>query len=85
MQKKDYMTAATELQQATQKDSSSAAAHFHLGRAFVNMAIYNNAEKELQQAISLGGQDMDEAHSYLGAVYIETRKNNRAADELDNT
>ena len=83
MQKKDYVKAATELQQAAQKDSSSAAVHFHLGRAFVNLAIYNKAEKELQQAISLGGQDMAEAHRYLAAIYIETRENNRAADELD--
>jgi len=83
LQKKDYVKAATELQQAAQKDSSSAAVHFHLGRAFVNLAIYNKAEKELQQAISMGGQDMAEAHRYLAAIYIETRENNRAADELD--
>jgi Tfp pilus assembly protein PilF len=83
LQKKDFVNAAAELQRATQKDSASAAAHFHLGRAFVSMNIYNKAEKELQQAINLGGNDMTEAHRYLAAVYIETRENNRAATELE--
>ncbi|HKP85353.1 MAG TPA: tetratricopeptide repeat protein [Blastocatellia bacterium] len=83
LQKKDYVAAATELQRATQKDSSNATAHLHLGRAFVNLAVYNKAEKELQQAISLGGSEMIEAHRYLAAVYIETRENLRAADELE--
>jgi len=83
LQKKDYVAAATELQRATQKDSSSAAAHLHLGRAFVNLAIYNKAEKELQQAVSIGGADVIEAHRYLAAVYIETRENLRAANELE--
>jgi len=83
LQKKDYVAAATELQRATQKDSSNATAHLHLGRAFVNLAIYNKAEKELQQAISLGGSEMTEAHRYLAAVYIETRENLRAADQLE--
>jgi Tfp pilus assembly protein PilF len=83
LQKKDYVGAATELQRAAQKDNTSAVAHFHLGRAFVNMSIYNKAEKELQQAISLGGQDMAEAHRYLGAIYIEMRDSIRAAGELE--
>jgi Flp pilus assembly protein TadD len=83
LQKKDYVAAATELQRAAQKDNASAAVHFHLGRAFVNMAIYNKAEKELQQALSLGGQDMAEAHRYLGAIYIEMRDSGRAADSLE--
>lgn len=83
MLKKDYVAAANELQKATQKDSSNATAHLHLGKAFINLAIYNKAEKELQQAISLGGNEMFEAHRYLGAVYIELRENVRAADQLE--
>ena len=83
LQKKDYVTAATTLQRAVQKDSSSAAAHFHLGKAFVNLAAYNKAEKELLQAISIGGEYTVEAHRYLGAVYIETRNNARAVEHLE--
>jgi Flp pilus assembly protein TadD len=83
IQKKDYVTAATTLQRAVQKDSSSSAAHFHLGKALVNLAAYNKAEKELLQAISIGGEYTVEAHRYLGVVYIETRNNARAVEQLE--
>ncbi|HSO76761.1 MAG TPA: tetratricopeptide repeat protein [Blastocatellia bacterium] len=83
LQKKDYAAAATELQRAAQKDSSSAAAHLHLGKAFVNLAIYNKAEKELKQAIGIGGDDAIEAHRYLAAVYIEQQNSIAAANELE--
>jgi Flp pilus assembly protein TadD len=83
LQKKDFVTAATTLQRAVQKDGSSAAAHFHLGKAFVNLAAYNKAEKELLQAINIGGEYTVEAHRYLGAVYIETRNNARAVEQLE--
>ncbi|MEN3334966.1 MAG: hypothetical protein V7641_4331 [Blastocatellia bacterium] len=83
LQKKDYVTAATTLQSAVQKDSSSATAHFHLGKAFVNLSVYNKAEKELLQAISIGGENTVEAHRYLGVVYIETNNNARAVEQLE--
>lgn len=68
---------------AVHKDSSSAAAHFYLGRAQVNLGNYDAAETALRQTISLGGEDAIEAHRYLGAVYIEKNDSSRAADELD--
>lgn len=83
LHKKDYVSAATELQRAAQKDSSSSAAHLHLGKAYVNLAIYNKAEKELKQAISIGGDDAIEAHRYLAAVYIEQQNSVGAANELE--
>lgn len=83
LQKKDYTSAAGALERAVQKDNSSAAAHFHLGKALVNMAAYNKAEKELLQAISIGGENTVEAHRYLGAVYIETHNNARAVEQLE--
>ena len=83
IQKKDYVTAAATLQRAVQKDGSSAAAHFHLGKAFINLGAYNKAEKELLQAVSLGGDYTVEAHRYLGAVYIETKDNARAVAQLE--
>lgn len=83
LQKKDFVPAATALERAVQKDSSSASAHFHFGKALVNLGIYNRAEKELLQAISLGGEYTVEAHRYLGVVYIETRNNARAVEQLE--
>jgi TolA-binding protein len=98
MQKKDYVTAATALERAVQKDNSSSAAHLNLGKAFINLGVYNKAEKELLQVISIGGDhtaethlssigmggdNTVEAHRYLAAVYIETKNNDRAVQQLE--
>ncbi|HSB08592.1 MAG TPA: tetratricopeptide repeat protein [Blastocatellia bacterium] len=83
LQMKDYKAAVGELQLAVQKDSSSGVAHFQLGRALVNIGNYDAAEKALKQSISIGGDEVIEAHRYLAAVYIETQKSQLAADELD--
>jgi Tfp pilus assembly protein PilF len=83
VQLKSYKEAAAELQTAVQKDSSSAAAYFYLGRALVNLGNYDAAERDLRQTVSIGGEEATEAHRYLGAVYIEKRDRERAADELE--
>ncbi|MFL6215306.1 MAG: tetratricopeptide repeat protein [Blastocatellia bacterium] len=82
-QKKDYVTAATALERAVQKESSSGVAHFHFGKALVNLGIYPRAEKELLQALNIGGDFTIEAHRYLGAAYIEMKNNARAIEQLE--
>jgi len=83
LQLKDYKGALAELQIAVQKDSSSAVAHFQFGRALVNVGNYDAAERALKQSLTIGGEDVVEAHRYLAAVYIETQKSQQAADELE--
>ena len=83
LQLKDYKGALAELQVATQKDSSNAVAYLQLGRALVNVGKYDAAERSLKQSLSIGGDDVVEAHRYLAAVYIETQKSQLAADELE--
>lgn len=83
LQTKDFTGAATALKQALRKDGSSAAAHFYYGQALTWMGNYDSAEHELQQAIGLGSNEMIEAYRLLGAVYIEKRNNQRAAEELE--
>jgi regulator of sirC expression with transglutaminase-like and TPR domain len=83
IQMKDYKAAATELQIAIQKDSSSGVAQYQYGRALVNLNSFDLAERALKQAISIGGDDVIEAHRYLAAVYIETQNARGAADELE--
>jgi tetratricopeptide (TPR) repeat protein len=80
---KEYKAAAAELQIAVHKDSSSGVAHFQFGRALVNLGNYETAEKSLKQSISIGGDDVIEAHRYLAAVYIEKQNSLAAADELE--
>ena len=83
VQSKNYKDAAAELLIATQRDSSSGIAQLYLGRALVNLAKYDLAETSLKLSISIGGEDVVEAHRYLAAVYIETQKVPLAADELE--
>jgi Tfp pilus assembly protein PilF len=82
-QKKDYVTAATALERAVQKEGSSGIAHFQFGKALVNLGLYPRAEKELLQALTIGGDFTVEAHRYLGAAYIEMKNNARAIEQLE--
>ena len=83
LQTKDFTGAATVLEQALKKDCASASAHFYYGQALTWMGKYDAAEKELRQTIELNGNEMVEAYRLLGAVYIEKRNNQRAAEELE--
>lgn len=83
IQVKNYKDAAAELAIATQRDSSSGIAQLYLGRAMVNLGKYELAQTALKRSISIGGDDVIEAHRYLAAVYIETQKAPLAADELE--
>ncbi|HXF38762.1 MAG TPA: tetratricopeptide repeat protein [Blastocatellia bacterium] len=83
LQLKDYKNAAAELQIAVKKDSSSAVAQFQFGRALVNLGNYSDGERFLKQSISIGGDDVAEAHRYLAAVYIEKQNSQLAASELE--
>jgi tetratricopeptide (TPR) repeat protein len=81
--KRNYEAARGELQRAVEAESSSAAAHLYLGQSLIGLGAYEAAEKELLMASALGGGESQEAHRYLGAVYIETANHERAAAELE--
>jgi len=49
----------------------------------IKLKAYEDAQKELELAISNGGENLALAHKYLGGVYISTHKNKEAADELE--
>jgi len=83
LQLKDYKAAAAELQLAVQKDSSSGIAQCQFGRALVNLNNYDAAEIALKRSISIGGDDVIEAHRFLAAVYIEKQNAQSAAAELE--
>jgi Tfp pilus assembly protein PilF len=82
VQLKDYKEGATQLQQALQKDSGSGSGHLFLGRALVQLGDDDGAQMELETAIGIGGNDVVEAHRYLGVVLMDKKQNARAADEL---
>jgi tetratricopeptide (TPR) repeat protein len=83
LQMKDYSAAAIELQKAMAKDATSASVCLYLGRARLSLNDLDGAERDLKQAISIGGEEGVEAYRYLGAVYIEKRQGDRAAEALE--
>jgi tetratricopeptide (TPR) repeat protein len=80
---KRYGEAETELRLALQQKDKSAVAHFYLGRALAYSGKFDEAKKELDTSIDLGGDDMREAHRYLAGVYSAMGDKQRAANELE--
>ena len=51
--------------------------------AQVSLGRFDEAVKELDTAITLGGDQMKEAHRYLGAIYHARGDDKRAINELE--
>lgn len=80
---KRYAEAEVDLREALKQNDQSAIAHFYYGRALAYLGRFDDAEKELNTAISLGGEQMKEAHRYLGAIYHARGDDQRAIAELE--
>jgi len=75
--------AQAHLQTAVNLKSSGPSAHYYLGMTLIRLHKYADAEKELELAISNGGENQPLIHKFLGGVYMSTHKNKEAADELE--
>jgi Flp pilus assembly protein TadD len=80
---KDLAGALVQLDLALEKNSSSAAANMYLGETLIRMGDYDRAEKHLRRAIDLNEAEAAESYRYLGALYIETRRDDLAASALE--
>lgn len=80
---KRYVDAEPVLRSALKIKDESAIGHYYLGRALASLKRYDDAEKEFNLAISLGGDDMKEAHRMLGSMYLDQGDNKRALVELE--
>jgi tetratricopeptide (TPR) repeat protein len=65
------------------KSPNPSVPHYYLGMMLIKFKAYDEAQKELELAISSGGENLAQAHKMLGGVYISTKKNKEAADELE--
>lgn len=74
--------AETELREAL-KISSSPTAHMYLGLTLVSAKKFDEAQQELETAISTGGENLAQAHRYLGGLYWKKSDYRRAIDELE--
>jgi tetratricopeptide (TPR) repeat protein len=80
---KRYADAEVVLRASLKENEKSAIAHFYLGRALAYLGRFDDAEKELTAAITIGGDQMKEAHRYLGAIYHARGDTPRAIAELE--
>jgi Flp pilus assembly protein TadD len=80
---KKYADAEVDLRAALKENDQSAIAHFYLGRALAYLGNFDEAEKELNTAVTLGGEQMKEAHRYLGAIYHARGDTARAIAQLE--
>lgn len=83
LRKKQFEPSAAELRLALKSKPSAAAARMHLGRALIGLGKFAEAEVEMRRAAELGGAEVNEAHRYLGAIYIELADTARAISSLE--
>lgn len=94
MNLKKFPEAETELRQVVQKNNTMPTAHMYLGIVLLttsrdektkqyDMTKYNEAQKELETAVSMGKEEVAMAHRYLGGIYAGNREYKRGADELE--
>ena len=80
---KRYGEAVPILRKALKKNDQSAVGHYFLGQALANLGLFDAAEKELLASVTLGKQEMKEAHRLLAIIYSSRGAKIKAADELE--
>lgn len=83
LRQRRFEQSAAELRLALKSKPSAAPARMHLGRALIGLGNFAEAEAEMRRAVELGGAEVNEAHRYLGAIYIELADTPRAITSLE--
>lgn len=78
-----FPDAESQFRKAAAKNPTSPLPHYYLGVLLIRRRELDDAEKELKAAIETGGDDVPNAHKYLGGLYWNRRANKQAADELE--
>lgn len=78
-----FELAVNDLERSLKQKEQSAVGHFYLGQALANLGRFNDAEKHLTRAVSLGGDEMKDAHRFLGIIYLQRGERERAITELE--
>jgi tetratricopeptide (TPR) repeat protein len=78
-----YGEAVPILRKALKKNDQSAVGHYFLGQALANLGLFNDAEKELLASLTLGKEEMKEAHRILAIIYSARGDKKQAADHLE--
>jgi len=78
-----YGEAVPILRKALKKNDQSAVGHYFLGQALANLGLFDDAEKALLASLTLGKEEMKEAHRMLAIIYSSRGAKKQAADELE--
>ena len=78
-----FNLAVTELQAALKQKDQSANGHLYLGQALANLGRFAEAETHLTRAIALGGDEVKDAHRFLGAIYLQRGDRERGVAEFE--
>ena len=78
-----FNQAVTELQTALKQREQSANGHLYLGQALANLGRFAEAEVQLTRAIELGGEEVKDAHRFLGAIYLQRGEREKALAEFE--
>jgi tetratricopeptide (TPR) repeat protein len=78
-----YGEAVPILRKALKKNDESAVGHYFLGQSLANLGLFDDAEKELLASLTLGKDEMKEAHRILAIIYSSRGDKKQAADQLE--
>ena len=70
IERRDYLGAISQLNQAIAIDSSRAVAHLWIGIAELEVGNFQNAELELTKSLVMGGSECVAAHYHLARVHV---------------
>lgn len=80
---RQFDEAVTELRRALNNKEQSAIGHCYLGQALANLRRFDEAEEHLVRSLALGGDEVKDAHKFLGAIYNERGDSQRAIAEFE--
>jgi len=78
-----FNPAVTELQTALKQRDQSAMGHLYLGQALANLGRFSEAEVQLTRAVELGGDEVKDAHRFLGAIYLQRGEREKGVSEFE--
>jgi|SRR5215218_6070870 len=78
-----FAEAEPQFRKAAQKNASAPLPHYFLGVILIRRRELAEAELELKTAIEVGGDEVPNAHKFLGGLYWSRRAYKKAADELE--
>jgi Flp pilus assembly protein TadD len=80
---KRYGEAAPLLRKVVEVKEDQAVGHYFLGQTMAFLGRFDEAVKELTVALKLGGDEMKDAHKFLGAIYLQQGDRERAVTEFE--